>query len=198
VEVLSDGPDGVSGTEDDLTTAAPYGFYDEKLYGWLDPTPAESAYRSVEELEAKCREDTYLPFLSCQAAVRILLEGEAIPEDGERAIAVYSMACDRNIVEACEEAAQLLASGERVPRDAERAEGFLVKTRAILEKACAPGARYRSTYAPKLIRMYEAGRGGPRDIPRALELCEWLRAQKTNGACPELGRLRSAASGEKR
>jgi hypothetical protein len=192
VEVLSDGPDQITGTQDDLSTAEPYGAYDKRRYAALDFTPAEVAERSIKALEAKCAGDDYLPFLSCKAAVEIHLSGQAIPRNPDRAIDVYALACNRNIVEACEAAARLLTSGDRVPRDVAKAEQFLLKTRTILEKACAPGARYRSTYAPRLIQMYEEGIGGPRDIPRALALCEWLRASGSNGACPALARLRTA------
>lgn len=191
VEVLSDGPDQITGTEDDLSSAEPYGAYDERRYAALDFTPAESAEHSIKALEARCAGDD-LPFPSCQAAVEIHLAGNAIPKNPGRAIDVYALACNRNIVEACQAAARLLTSGDRVPRDVVKAQEFLVKTRAILEKACAPGARYRSTYAPRLIQMYEEGEGGPRDIPRARALCEWLRAERVNGACPALERLRTA------
>ena len=124
--------------------------------------------------------------------MEIHLAGKAIPKNPRRAIEVYDLACNRRIVEACEAAARHLSSGDRVPRDEAAAEQFRVRTRAILERACAPGARYRITYAPRLIQMYERGEGGPRDIPRALALCEFLRADGGNGGCPDLERLQAA------
>ena len=191
IEVLSDGPDQMPGTEDDLSTLEEYS-YDDVRYASLDFTPAESAERAIKVLETKCAEDNYLPFLSCEAAVEIHLAGKAIPKNPRRAIEVYDLACNRRIVEACEAAARHLSSGDRVPRDEAAAEQFRVRTRAILERACAPGARYRITYAPRLIQMYERGEGGPRDIPRALALCEFLRADGGNGGCPDLERLQAA------
>ena len=39
VEVLSDGPDRQPGTDDDISTAEPYGAYDARHYPDMDPGP---------------------------------------------------------------------------------------------------------------------------------------------------------------
>jgi TPR repeat protein len=188
VHVLSDGPDGRPGTEDDLSTAEPTWVYDRRRYPTLDFTEAEEAARSVPHLEARCR-NVEVGADACRDLARMFVAGTGVPKDPARAVELYARACE-GFAEACDEVGLLLATGDRLPKDAERASRFFAQARTRFEKTCFPDIKTRDACL-RLGSMYERGEGGPPDPKRALliygEFCnQWGKVPE---ACQALDRL---------
>jgi TPR repeat protein len=195
VHVLSDGPDGRPGTEDDLSTAEPTWVYDRRRYPTLDFSEDEEAARSVPHLEARCR-NAEVGADACRDLARMFVAGTGVPKDPARAVELYARACE-GFAEACDEVGLLLATGDRLPKDPEQASRFLAQARTGFEKACFPHIKTRDACL-RLAQMYERGEGGPPDLKRALlvyrEFCnEW---GKTPEACQGLDRLSSRGERE--
>jgi TPR repeat protein len=188
VHVLSDGPDGRPGTEDDLSTAEPTWVYDRRRYPALDFSDDEQAARSVPHLEARCR-NAEVGADACRDLARMFVAGTGVPKDPGRAVELYARACE-GFAEACDEVGLLLATGDRLPKDPEQASRFLAQARTGFEKACFPHIKTRDACL-RLAQMYERGEGGLPDLKRALlvyrEFCnQW---GKTPEACQGLDRL---------
>ncbi len=195
VHVLSDGPDGRPGTEDDLSTAEPTWVYDRRRYPTLDFSDDEHAARSVPHLEARCR-NANIGADACRDLARMFVAGTGVPRDPGRAVELYARACE-GFAEACDEVGLLLATGDRLPRNPEQASRFLAQARTRFEKTCFPHIKTRDACL-RLAQMYERGEGGPPDPKRAaLVYCEFCNQWgKTPEACQGLDRLSSRGERE--